>query len=121
MAKGTKKYNIQNLKRRSSDEAREIGRKGGIQSGKSRREKKLMSQLYADFLAKKHDVDVKNGRRRKIEGYKMLEIVITKILERGDSASVGMMRELREATEGQKHIIDGGAEIRVIYVGDAEN
>lgn len=44
---------IDNLKPfKSVDEAREKGRKGGIKSGESKRKKKLMSMIYADYLSK---------------------------------------------------------------------
>lgn len=47
--------NEQNLKghgfhERSASEARESGRKGGIQSGKARREKKLFRELFNEML-----------------------------------------------------------------------
>jgi len=83
----------QNLKPiQSTEEARARGRAGGIKSGEVRREKKIMSLIYADVIAKKYDAKGKT-----------LEDVINEILDRGDSASVSMCREMREATEGNKN------------------
>lgn len=42
--------NIENLRVPTSEEAREIGRKGGIASGKARAEKKLMRQVLQECL-----------------------------------------------------------------------
>lgn len=47
--------NEQNLipfDKRSKDEVREMNRKGGVNSGKARREKKAMRELLEDALAK---------------------------------------------------------------------
>lgn len=99
--------NPQNLKPiQSVNEAREKGRAGGIKSGQVRREKKLLSQIYADMLMKKHKVG-----KEEIEGEVLLEKVALKVLGRGDSASVSMLREIREATEGQKLKVDSDVNI----------
>lgn len=86
----------------SVDEAKESGKKGGIRSGEVRREKKLMSQIYAEFLIKEHDIIGKDGIKKKLTGQALMNSVASKVLSRGDSASVSMMREIREATEGSK-------------------
>lgn len=94
--------NPQNFKgiERTPEQEIEIRRKGGIASGKARREKKMMSRIYADFLAKKHKVVGKDGITKEMEGDELLSSVMSKILSRGDSSSVSLMREIREATEG---------------------
>lgn len=89
---------------RTSEEAVKRGRAGGKKSGEVRREKKLMSSIYADYLAKEHDITV-NGEKKKISGDAMLAQVMSKILARGDSSSVSLMKEIREATEGNKTTI----------------
>jgi len=76
---------------RTTEEARERGRAGGIQSGISRREKRIMTDIYKDFLRKKHET---------------VEDAIAKVVKRGDSSSVSMMREIRESTEGITHNIN---------------
>ena len=99
--------NPQNLKPiQSVNEAREKGRAGGIKSGQVRREKKLLSQIYVDMLMKKHKVG-----KEEIEGEVLLEKVALKVLGRGDSASVSMLKEIREATEGQKLKVDSDVNI----------
>ena len=96
--------NAQNLKRSTPKEARENGRKGGLASVEARRERKRMSEMYADFLAKEHDLVI-GGEKKKIAGHQMLAQVMSKILARGDSASVSLIKEIREATEGSKSTI----------------
>jgi hypothetical protein len=96
--------NIQNLipnSERTPEQLREQTRKGGIVSGQKRRERKLMSMIYADLLADKYDVETAEGKK-KIEGSKLLQTVARDILMRRDSSSVSLMKEIREATEGTK-------------------
>lgn len=82
------------------EEQRELARKGGVASGESRREKKRMSQIYAEFLLKKHKVVGKDGLLKEMSGDELLSSVMSKVLSRGDSSSVSLMKEIREATEG---------------------
>ena len=97
-----------NLKPVSSvEEAREKGRKGGIKSGEARKQKKLMSQIYAEFLDKEHDVIGKDGEQKKLSGQALLNSVMSKVLSRSDGSSVRLMKEIREATEGSKMTFDG--------------
>lgn len=44
--------NEQNLKPLTTKKAREIGRKGGIASGKAKKEKKMLKELLEDALSK---------------------------------------------------------------------
>jgi hypothetical protein len=48
-----------------------------------------------------HDIVGKDGLK-KLTGYKLFASVMSKVLSRGDGAAVSMMREIREATEGNK-------------------
>ena len=88
--------------RRTKKEQSEIARKGGIKSGKVRREKKLMSEIYAEFLIKEHDVIGKDGLIKKLSGQALVNGVMSKVLSRGDGSSVSMLREVREGTEGSR-------------------
>jgi len=90
----------ENLKPKTSAKAR--GKLGGIKSGKVKREKKLMSQIYAEFLAKKYDVITSDGKKKPVSGSEMVSTVMRKVLSRGDSASVSLMKELRDGLEGSK-------------------
>jgi hypothetical protein len=101
--------NLKPIKTLSNDEAKKRGSVGGKKSGEVRREKKLLSVMYADLLAKGFEVD---GERLS------LDQVASAIMARRDSASVSMLKEIREATEGSKTKLvgeDGGpVEISVI-------
>jgi len=88
--------------RRTKQEQSEIARKGGIKSGKVRREKKLMSEIYAEFLDKNHDIIGKDGIKKTISGTALVNSVMSKVFSRGDSASVSLMKEIRETLEGSK-------------------
>ena len=102
--------NPENLKAPlSPEEARKFGSMGGKRSVEVRREKKLLSAMYSDMLAKGFNV---GGERLS------LDQVVASVLERADSSSVSMLKEIREATEGSKTKMvgeDGGpVEISVI-------
>ena len=86
----------------TEDEQRELARKGGIASGEARRQKRLMSQIYAEFLEKEHDVIGRDGEKHKLKGHALLSGVMSKVLARGDGSAVSLMKEIREATEGSK-------------------
>lgn len=91
---------------RTPEERRKNARKAGIASGEARREKKRMSQIYADFLASKHKITI-DDTEKELEGVALLTEVMKKVLSRGDSASVSLLKELREATEGSKLQLTG--------------
>ena len=94
---------------KSKEEATLRGRNGGIRSGQVKREKKLMTSIYADLLADKYEVTI-NGEKVKIDGSKLVQSVARDILMRRDSSSVSLMKEIREATEGQNVNITGSIE-----------
>ena len=105
---------IDNLKPVSSvEEAREKGRAGGIKSGEARKQKKIMSQIYAEFLDKEHDVIGKDGALKKLSGQALLNSVMSKVLSRSDGSSVRLMKEIREATEGQNIKLSGEINIDI--------
>jgi hypothetical protein len=110
----SKEDNLRPIKPLSHDEAIEQGRRGGIKSGQKRREKKLMTELYINFLEKKHDVINKDGKRDKLSGHEMFNRSFGKIVSRGDSSTVALSKEIREATEGSKVNLDAG--VRVVYL-----
>lgn len=84
----------ENLKPKTSAKAR--GRLGGIKSGKAKRIKKLMSEIYADILADQ------SGIKRGQGIPKVVEEILNGTDPKTTSARVALMRELREATEGSK-------------------
>ena len=68
--------------------------------------KKLMSQIYAEFLEKEYNVKV-GDKNKKITGADLCNESIKAIIARRDSSSVSMLREIRESTEGQKINLSG--------------
>jgi len=80
----------------STQEAKKRGSKGGKASGKARREKKLMSQIYADLLADQSGIKRGGGIRA------VAQEILNSTNPKSVSARVALMRELREGTEGSK-------------------
>lgn len=92
----------------STERAKILGAKGGKKTGELKKQKRLMSQIYADFLAKKHNVTLFDMKKK---GFVELEnattdeylgTVMNNILSRADSSSVGILKEIAERTEGSK-------------------
>jgi len=102
MAKGNPnpKNNLKNLAPpiRTPKEAAEKGRNGGIKSGEARRKKKLLSEMYADFLAT-HE--------------QQLQSIFDKLIIRGDATTVSMLKEMGERTEGNKIKTEGSLTINI--------
>jgi len=101
-----RRENLIPTSQRTKEEARELGRKGGIKSGEVRQEKKRISQMYAEYLANEQEIEI-GGVKKKLSGQKLLDHVISQVIARGDSASVSMLKEIREATEGSKMALTG--------------
>ena len=100
------KPNPQNLNPCNSENARERQLKSAQKRKENNKQKKLISQLYIETLEKRYNVKQGESTRRE-NGYKILGQVVMKILQRGDSSSVAMIKELREATEGSRVNITG--------------
>lgn len=92
----------------STERAKILGSKGGKKTGEVKKQKRLMSQIYADFLAKKHNVTLFDMNQKdfvKLEDVtsdEYLGKVMNNILSRADSSSVGILKEIAERTEGSK-------------------
>ena len=88
----------------------ENARERQLKSAEKRKEnnakKKLMSQIYAEFLEREYNVR-QGDKERKLTGAELVNECMKKIIARGDSSSVSLMREVREATEGQKINLEG--------------
>ena len=95
-----------NLTPFTSDNAKEMQRKGAEKRKENNAKKKLMSQIYAEFLEREYNVR-QGDKDRKLTGAELCNEVMRKVLARSDSASVSLMREIREGTEGQKVNISG--------------
>ena len=106
-----KKGNLANIeahKIKTAEQARELGRRGGIRSQEVQKERKLLSRHYAEFIAKSHKLKL-NKKEIELKPDEFFEVVITKLLTQSQqpSAAVAMMRELRE---GSGDMIGAGAE-----------
>jgi len=103
-----------NLKRGgiTAETAPILGHNGGVKSAEVKREKKLMSQIYSEFLISKFNVKTSEGERE-VTGSDLVDEVMKKVLKKGGSPAVSMMKEIREATEGSKTQVDlsGGLDI----------
>lgn len=104
--------NDQNLKPKpitSVEQAKSMGRKGGIASAKARKDRAVISAMYAKFLAKKTKVNIDG---KPATGLQLFEYAVMTIISKGsDAAKVAVMKEMREALEGSKVAItnqDGG-------------
>ncbi len=92
----------------STEKAKIMGAKGGKKSGEVKKQKRLMSQIYADFLAKKHNVTLFDMNQKAfvklddVTSDEYLGKVMNNILSRADGASVGILKEIAERTEGAK-------------------
>ena len=98
--------NEQNLRTPTTDEAKEMQRKSAEKRKENNAKKKLMSQIYAEFLEREYEVKAGEGKR-KLSGAELVNEVMRKVLARADSSSVSLMREIRETIEGQKINLSG--------------
>lgn len=98
--------NDENLKPCTKENARERQLKSAEKRKENNAKKKLMSQIYAEFLEREYNVR-QGDKERKLTGAELVNECMKKIIARGDSSSVSLMREVREATEGQKINLEG--------------
>ena len=98
--------NAQNLRTPTSEEAREMQRKGAEKRKENNAKKKLMSQIYAEFLEKEYNVR-QGDKERKLTGAELVNECMKKIIARGDSSSVSLMREIRSCLDGENINISG--------------
>lgn len=110
--------NEKNLKPiRSASEAREKGKKGGVASGKKRREKKTVQKLLIDYL----DTDARESPRLKEladaigleEGGSVKELIVMKFLfnsiKEGDLSDLDRLMSLlgeKKETSGSEEKLD---------------
>lgn len=98
--------NDENLKPCTKENARERQLKSAEKRKENNAKKKLMSQIYAEFLEREYEVKAGEGKR-KLSGAELVNEVMRKVLARSDSSSVSLMREIREGTEGTKMQLSG--------------
>jgi len=60
------------------------------------------------MLAGKYEVTI-NGEKQKLDGAELVRFITRDVLMRRDSASVALLKEIRECTEGSKvHLLGEG-------------
>ena len=98
--------NEQNLKPFTKENAKEMQLKGAEKRKENNAKRKMLSELYADFL--EEEFEIKEGEtKRKISGAEYCKLIAKTVLKRSDSSSVSMLKEIREATEGTKVNLNG--------------
>ena len=99
--------NESNLRTPTSEEAKEMQKKSAEKRKENNAKRKLLSELYADFL--EEEFEIKEGEKgtRKISGAEYCKLIAKKVLNRGDASSVSMLSEIRKATEGDALKISG--------------
>ena len=98
--------NEQNLKPCTPENARERQLKSAEKRKENNRQRKLLSELYADFL--EEEFEIKEGEaKRKVSGAEYCKLIAKTVLKRSDSSSVAMLKEIRESTEGSKVNLSG--------------
>ena len=90
----------------TKENAKEMQKKSAEKRKENNERKKLLSEMYADFLVDEFNVR-KDGKTIKLSGTDYVKTIIKQIVNRGDSSSVAMLKEIREATEGNKLQLSG--------------
>ena len=98
--------NPSKLKPCTPENARERQLKSAEKRKENNAKKKLMSQIYAEFLEKEYNVR-QGDKERKLTGAELVNECMKKIIARGDSASVSLMREVRSCLDGENIKISG--------------
>lgn len=87
------------LNKRPKEEQQRIQRMGVEASKKARAKKKLFREIYADFLVKNHKV--KLGKKEiEMTADEIINAAVMKTLNTGSSATVAMLKEMADRTEG---------------------
>jgi predicted thioredoxin/glutaredoxin len=98
--------NPSKLKPCTPENARERQLKSAEKRKENNAKKKLMSQIYAEFLEREYSVKVSEGTK-KISGAELVNECMKKVIARSDSSSVSLMREIRSCLDGENINITG--------------
>ena len=91
--------NVENLRTPTTEEAREMGRKGGINSGKARREKKTMKQVLEMML---NDIPIDEDNKNKLTNQQLATLGLIKGARQGNATNYRTILEtLGELVEGE--------------------
>ena len=104
---------------RTPEQLAEMGRKGGIASGEAKREKKYYREMFLKWLEKEHKIVTKDGIAQNISGEKLTDMTIGKIMSRGDSSSVALMRLMADKIDGTELnvSVEGNSFVSIIVEG----
>lgn len=110
--------NEQNLKPCTPENARERQKKSSAKQKENTEKREYLSWLYLSFLGKKFTIQQENCKRKKtLTGKQLCLEAIKNVVARGDSASVAMLKEIREATEGQKVNVKNASPLNINLTG----
>ena len=110
----------ENLKPKTSAQAR--GKLGGIKSGIVKRERKKLSEFYADALAREYEIEtspeVRNdkgqllckAKKKKLKGQQLVDYVFGNMFGRCDMVTAKLLENIGDFTEGKKQTISGDPE-----------
>ena len=101
-----------NLTPFTSDNAKEMQRKGAEKRKENNAKKKLMSQIYAEFLEREYNVR-QGDKERKLTGAELVNECMKKVMARSDASSVSLMREIRSCLDGENIKISGDINTRL--------
>ena len=106
-----KTENLIPLNKRSKEAQREIQSKGGKAAAEKKREQVLISRIFSDFLSEEHDIILRDAegvaiKTDRLSAKALIKKTMAGVLAREDSASVSLMKEIREATEGQNLTVE---------------
>ena len=96
--------NSENLRTPTSKEAREMGKKGGLASGKARAEKKRLKEAVEKVLSASY----KDDDGKKLSGYELTAIAIFDKARSGDVSAFNSIRDL--IGEKPKDTVELGSE-----------
>lgn len=96
MPRTGRKENLIPLTERSSEEVREMQRRGGIASGETRRFKKTLREIVQEMYEEETDV-VKDGKH--LTGAALVKFSVTKALSKGDKTAVQALGVLASLDE----------------------
>ena len=104
--------NDENLKPCTKENARERQLKSAEKRKENNAKKKLMSQIYAEFLEKEYNVR-QGDKERKLTGAELVNECMKKVMARSDASSVSLMREIRSCLDGENIKISGDINARL--------
>jgi hypothetical protein len=86
--------------KRSKQEASELGRKGGIASGEARREARRWRDFYANVISDQYLTKDEKGELVKQSFDDLSKKAVAKIIEKADSTTIALFREMRQTQDG---------------------